>query len=971
MIVTARVALASARIVGLGLVSGVAMAATSPTTEPILRVETGMHTTLIRRVVADAPRNRLITASDDKTIRVWQMPEARLVSVLRVPMDKGHEGQLFGLAVSPDGKTVAAAGWTGWDWEGSSSVYLLDVASGELTRRHGGLNDAVSALAWSPDGQHLAVGLQGRGGFRVVQAADGKIAASDIQYNDKLLDIDFSPQGRIAAVALDGMVRLYEKDFRLIGRRIIPGGKKPVSIRFSPDGEQIAVGFIDAPVISVASARDLSFLFQPATEQLRDQASFMTVVWSSDGSTLYGGGEYRGSGQNPIYRWADKGHGNPERIPLLRNRITELQQMPGNHIAFAAEDPGVGVIGPDGKVVVYRGPDIVNFSDARAQVLLSTDGGVVSYPLTRDGKTRHSFAVLEEGDQNLAAEPKVPLFPPRLSAPGMTMADWKDAFKPTVNGKPPKLDDYELSRCYAISPDGNSVLLGTEWAVRLFDRNAAQLWGVELPAVAWSVNVSQNGRLAIAALSDGTIRWYRMTDGKEMLAYFPHGNGKDWIAWTPDGYYTSSVYGDNYVGWHVNRGKDLAPDFYRAVQFDRILYRPDVVTESFAIAQGAGTRNVASIPGAEFSISGLGKIAPPRLRVWSQSIEGVERNRPRAVLHVEGEKNSLDIRDFTVFVNSVPVTPNKERKLAGGDALRFSRTVEVDLPAAANEIRVEAFNGVSMGVAETYIGLPQHVRPERIEGDLYVLAIGVNAFTNLPAGMHLAYAARDAEKMAKALETRGAGFYRRVHTRILSDRVPDKPEREAILSGLEFVQQAQPQDTVVVFLASHGLSDKAGNYYFVPRDVSRKDIVGVRKGDPVDSLIPWVTFFDALRGAAGKRILIVDTCHAKRIRGPFDSHSLMKRSAASLFPMIVAAQSKEQSQEYPPARQGLFTYSLLSALKPAADTDRDGAISLKEMFDAASPLVQKLSEKSIGSQNPQLVAPAALRNMPLMQGVAR
>jgi WD40 repeat protein len=144
------------RLIGAGLAayfflaSSAAFGAALPTAEPILRVETGMHTTLIRRVVPDAPRNRLITASDDKTIRVWQMPEARLISVLRVPIDKGHEGQLFGLAVSPDGKTVAAAGWTGWDWEGVASVYLLDVATGDLVRRYGGLKDAVSALAWAP-----------------------------------------------------------------------------------------------------------------------------------------------------------------------------------------------------------------------------------------------------------------------------------------------------------------------------------------------------------------------------------------------------------------------------------------------------------------------------------------------------------------------------------------------------------------------------------------------------------------------------------------------------------------------------------------------------------------------------------------------------------------------------------------------------------------------------------------------------
>ena len=148
-------------------------------------------------------------------------------------------------------------------------------------------------------------------------------------------------------------------------------------------------------------------------------------------------------------------------------------------------------------------------------------------------------------------------------------------------------------------------------------------------------------------------------------------------------------------------------------------------------------------------------------------------------------------------------------------------------------------------------------------------------------------------------------------------------------------------------------------------------MTGVRKGDKVESMVPWTAFYEALRGAAGRRILIVDTCHAKRIRGPFDAHSLMKRSAASHFPIIVAAQSKEQSQEYAPARQGLFTYSLLAALRPASDRDRDGEISLKELFDVASPLVQKLSEKSVGTQNPQLVAPPALRNMPLIQAVAR
>ena len=965
---TARLALVALCIFGAGVIQGAEFTPSEPTQEPLLRVETGMHTTLIRRVVVDAPRNRLITASDDKTLRVWQMPESRLVSVLRVPIDHGHEGQIFALTVSADGKTIAAGGWTGWDWERAGSIYLLDVATGDIVRRYGGLGSAVSALSWSPDGTHLAIGLHGRSGVTVLRLEDGKLVASDTAYNDKVMDVDFSPDGRIVAVALDGLTRLYEKDFRLIGRRIIPGGKKPISVKYSPAGDLIAVGHMDAPVISVISARDLSLQYHPDSSELKDQASFLTTAWSSDGQTLYAGGEYRGTELNPIYRWTDKGRGKAVRMPLLQNRISEIQQMPNGYIAFAAEDPGLGIIAPDGSIAAFRGPDIVDFSKNRTEILLAADASVIGYPLKRDTKVRHSFSALAGGDQNTASEPQEPVFPPLRDAPGIKLENWQDSFTPTLNGKAPYLEPYEMMRSYAIAPDASAILLGTEWALRLVDRNAAEKWHVKLPAVAWSVNVSRKGHIAIAALSDGTIRWYRMSDGREVLAYFPHGSGNDWIAWTPEGYYTSSLYGDNYVGWHVNRGKDLAPDFYRAVQFDRILYRPDVVASTFERALGRETLTVdAPASGADFQISRLREIAPPRLRLTAAALDGRAGSAPRATLKLEGEKNALAINDYTVYVNNIPVTPSKERKLSGKEAERFSRTIEIDLPARANEIRVEAFNGVSMGTAEAYIGLPAGVRPASVTGDLYILAVGVNVFPNLPANMHLAFAARDAEEMAASLAKRGAGHYKRVFTKVLSDNSTEKPDRDEILAALDFVQQGRPQDTVVVFLASHGLSDPAGNYYFVPRNVERKDVAAVQKGGGGESLVPWMSFFDALRGAAGKRILIVDTCHAARIEGKFESHSLMKRSASSLFPLIVASKGEEQSQEYPPAKHGLFTYALMSALAPEADANRDGLVSLKEAFDFAIPLVEKLREKSIGPQNPQMVAPYALGEFALIR----
>jgi len=938
-----------------------------PTAIPQLRIETGMHTTLIRRVLPDLPRNRLITCSDDKTVRVWQMPQMRLLSVLRVPIDPGHEGQLYAIAVSPDGKTVAAGGWTGWDWDKKASVYFFDVISGQLTRRLGGFDNVINALAWMPDGEHLAVGLQGYSGFRILRLEDGKTVAADVGYQDDVMDLDISRRGRIVVTALDGFVRLYDHKFKLIGRRVIPGGKKPVSVRFSPDAERIAVGFIDVPAISVISAKDLSLIYHPDTGQIEHQVGFTSVVWSSDGLSLFAGGQYSGEGLNPVYRWKNRGKDAPEKISLTHNRILEIQQMPDNNIAFASEDPGVGVLGPDGKLKLFRGPDIANFSRAQECFALSADASVVRYPLDKGNSTQLSFAVFGSGDQDTDKTPEEPLFAPILEAEGIMVSDWKDSFSPKINGKPPRLEDYEFSRSYAIAPDSKSVLLGTEWAVRLLRPDASEIWHVKLPAVAWSVNVSRNGLFAVAALSDGTIRWYGTQDGRELLAYFPHRNARDWIAWVPDGYYMSSVYGDNYVGWHLNRGKDLAPDFYRAVQFDRILYRPDVVTSSFRAALGPVRSSLeTTTQNADFRITKLREIAPPRLLLKAVSLPEEKDGHFRMSFELMGEKNTLGIQEYSIFVNHIPVTPANERTLTGDETDYFRRVFHLELPARDNEIRVEAFNGVSMGVAQIYVNISGDVRPTPVKGNLYMLAVGVNKFPALPKRNYLEYAAQDAEELGREWKIRSAENYLKIFIHTISDHSADKPDRETIVSALKFVELAGPDDTVVIFLASHGLSDSAGNYYFVPRDVLPQDITNALKGKKAASLIPWTVFFDALRDAAGRRVLIVDTCQARSIEGNFEPHSLMKRSAASQFALIVASKGNEESQEYAPAKHGLFTYSLLNALRPDADANRDGWVSLKEVFNYALPIVEELRHKQTGPQTPQMVSPQVLSDMQVM-----
>ena len=85
-----------------------------------------------------------------------------------------------------------------------------------------------------------------------------------------------------------------------------------------------------------------------------------------------------------------------------------------------------------------------------------------------------------------------------------------DRYEPKLNGRPLALEKYERSRSLAIAPDEKRFLLGTELYLRLFDASGKQLWQVAARSVAWAVNISADGRLAVAGFGDGTLRWYRL-----------------------------------------------------------------------------------------------------------------------------------------------------------------------------------------------------------------------------------------------------------------------------------------------------------------------------------------------------------------------------------------------------------------------------------------------------------------------------
>src|SRR5437016_10018482 len=77
-----------------------------PDQDPVLRIETGMHVAPIKRVGVDAACRVAVTGSEDRTVRLWSMPEGRLIRTQRLPTGEGNNGRIYAVAVSPDGKWI-------------------------------------------------------------------------------------------------------------------------------------------------------------------------------------------------------------------------------------------------------------------------------------------------------------------------------------------------------------------------------------------------------------------------------------------------------------------------------------------------------------------------------------------------------------------------------------------------------------------------------------------------------------------------------------------------------------------------------------------------------------------------------------------------------------------------------------------------------------------------------------------------
>ncbi|RKP53634.1 caspase family protein [Pararobbsia silviterrae] len=968
----------SAALIWASLLGACLASAAALPTSPLLRLEPGEHTGNVRNIATDAQGRWIVTASQDKTARIWDASDGHLVRTLRIPIGEGYEGQLDALAVSPDGNTIAVGGittqfTTSLFGIGSAdmTLYLFDRASGRLVRRLTDIPHTIIDAAFSPDGRLLAA-VTGKGVY-VFSVADGTLIARDLDYGGPSYSVDFSRDDRMVTSSWDGSIRLYGFDgahFTLVAKQAAPGGKKPGITHFSPDGSRIAFGYLDTLAVSLLDGHTLASRGSADTSGIipNNHVGLFAVAWSRDGSTLYAAADAKkivnGKEVHVIRRWGAGGTGPGQDLVVPAGNITYLATLPDRRLAFSSGEASWGMLNGNGSMQYFHTPPIVNFRGTQDHLTVSADGTRIGFCPAPSCATLASFSVLSA---ELKAADTAGLMPPRTSAPGIAVAGLNTSYDPaTLNGSP-LYSGQDYSTSLAITPNGDGFALGAELWIRMFDRKGTERWKRPSYSGTFAVNVSQDGRWVIAAYGDGTIRWHRASDGVEELAFYAHPDGKRWVAWTPAGYYTSSPGAEDLIGWHVNRSVDQPADFFPIGQFRELFYRPDVIAkviettdESEAVkeANNAASRREPTVP--------VTQVLPP-------VVEVVSAPQQFASLTLDVQIKIHTPQDAPVTGTRVLVNGEIMATPRSGEAMQQdgSQTLTLALPPKDSDVVIYADNKNGRSAPAPFslrwaggnkaFDPGQQGSRKVDKPKLWLLAVGVSAYRN-PHIPQLHYASDDAKAFAQILEAQQGKAYRAVDARVLTD---DQATRASVLAGLDWLRSnVGAGDIGIVFLSGHGFTMATDHrYYYASVDVQPDKLTDT--GVPYSAIQQALTDFNG-RGDGTHAVFFIDTCHAGDATGVSIDASIKASNGDDLAgqltrtdnQVLVFASSKgsQPSWEDPDSHHGAFTEAIIEGLgdKWDADPRKTGHVTYKNLDAWISYQVPLLTQ---GRQTPRLLVP--------------
>ena len=953
---------------------------------PYLELDPGAHTASVNKLVFTPDGKRLLSASEDKTVRLWDLASRKTIRIFRGQIGTGVIGAINDIALSPDGKYVAVGG--AFADRGEKNIGLIrihDLVTGQIVRVLEGHTDSVQALRFSKDGKRLLSGSrdktailwsveQGRpivtfvGHDARVTAVDFLIAPDQFitgsedhtlrvwnlggtelerltKHSDSVRSIAVSLRdGTIASSGWDGEMLLWNAISLAFERRLDVDADGAEALAFTPSGKLVATYRAKSDV----AITYLTSIFDPK---------------SGKKLVAYTGGEVggRATAIDPSGRFAAVGGGQTVKDIIVWDlasgrTITKLNDLGSPKWAVGFSRDGQQLVWGER----YDRWEANNYGPLEFAIQLPDQGRPLGQARSLDpaisGDTVGAQKVL--GALRLEAagktdDPKGIWNQNRLGVFALSnnigTVDWSATGNAGYEGY--------RHQAYTLARDGGAFVSGGANGTLLSYYIDGQIRGrfTGHSGYVWAVAVSPDNRLLASAGGDQTVRLWNFKTHELIISLFHHPDGT-WVMWTPQGFYTGSPGADAIVGWRVNMGEAIAAGYVKADQLRQQLNRPDIVER--AIVMGSAETAIKEAYGGSFVLSDILKRPPPRLSVKTDN-KGVVVRGDRAAITVVLSNTPDPVKRIRIQVNGRQ-TADRVPGLDSGGFQAGEYAFDVPLAEGRNDVRVIAVNAI--GETEDSLTVTHEGRGALDKrGNLYILAIGVDRYAKIPpicgethtASCDLRFSGADAAAFAAAIEKKLGPSHEAVEKRLLINGGGEaEPTAANILDAIGFLKKAGETDTVVVFVAGHGINE-GDSYRFLPTDAERTDV-----GWRGSSVVPWYALQEALETAQGRRLLFVDTCHSgnaynKRLDNAA-YHANFIAYASARWDQLANERDNLVTQYSRGHGHGLFTYAVIEGLDgKVTGSDAKHQIGTTQLHAYVVQRVGALATEMKRSQEPQ------------------
>lgn len=507
--------------------------------------------------------------------------------------------------------------------------------------------------------------------------------------------------------------------------------------------------------------------------------------------------------------------------------------------------------------------------------------------------------------------------------------------------------DWKNAAPKGFTPDGLLILVrensyqNGDGAIGFYDLKAKRIQRVLHPKFEWvsGAVISPNGRLIALPDEGGVVRLGDLATGEVLVDLITFGNGKDWLAVTPLGVFDGPAGARERVLFRTG-GLSVVP----VDRFFKDYYRSGLLAAVF-------TGESPGIPPAMASQS------PPTLRFASLKT-GEMLDKPNLTVEVEAIDTGGGVPNLVLFQNGSRSGTRVKNERVGN---RVRQSFEVRLAPGENEfqLRAPAADGDTAYDAEPVTVTVRYDKPVRPPA-LLLLSVGVTNYER--KDLKLKFAARDAEAIEAAFRAKHKPLYREVVSIVLTDADATREKVQAAFAKLKL--QAEPSDTLLVFLAGHGVAS-GQRFYFIPHEFNPSPFIGVQEALQKNALADDVLSEWMCDVPARKRIVIFDACHSGAAirssggRAAFQvSDAIERLNRATGIHTLAGAAAGTEAMEPDALGHGVLTYALLAALGRVNDgplRDRrmvpvgtDPVVSVLDWFNYAADQVPRLTKKIYG-----------------------